>query len=91
MSDPLPVDLADPASPPKSDDAPPVEALPSEVPPSVKLPADPSEEYLRECYAVLQKLENTPMGSHETRLLKDVLLTLFAPAVSEALKHQHKG
>ena len=63
-----------------------------EAAPEVKIEVEPGKPeadevvYMRNARAVLTKLDNTPMGNHETRLLKEALLTLFKPALEQAQK-----
>lgn len=48
---------------------------------------DPNVAYVNRARDVLTRLENMPMGSHETRMLKEALLAVFGPALAEAEKH----
>ena len=53
----------------------------------IEVEADPNVEYVKRAKDVLSRLENMPMGSHETRMLKEAILTVFGPAIMEAEKH----
>lgn len=53
----------------------------------INVEADPNVEYVNRARDVLTRLENMPMSTHETRLLKEAVLTIFGPAIAEAEKH----